>query len=326
MRAISIALALFAVGWQSSTACRADILVAGFDADLVLRYDSSGGFVGTFAAGTMGDPMNGPTAMVYNSAGSLLVLNEFSHNVLEFNGTTGAFIGEFISPMGLGSVGVTDPNDMEIGPDGHLYISTHISTPTASVWKFNGTTGAFIGEFASVAATHHTHGLAFGPDGNLYQGDISTSSVVKFDGVAGGTPLGTFATAGGGPLWGDIVFGPAGHLFATLDGGGGALQFGPGGGMPLGSLPLPMFTSTWGLLVDSGILYVGGKSTGFVKRYDATTGAFIDDFITFAPGVFDMLILPTAVPEVGAAALLTLAATCAAAGVALKKWRTQVAK
>ena len=72
--------------------------------------------------------MNGPTALVYNSAGHLLVLNEFSGNVLEFNGMTGAFIGELIGPGPLGSVGVTDPGDMEIGPDGNLYITSHFST------------------------------------------------------------------------------------------------------------------------------------------------------------------------------------------------------
>ena len=72
----------------------------------------------------------------------------------EFNGTTGAFVGTLIGTAGLGSVGITDPSDMEIGPDGHLYISNHISTPTASVWKFNITTGAFMGTFASVGATN----------------------------------------------------------------------------------------------------------------------------------------------------------------------------
>lgn len=315
MRTLCCALAFLAIGWPGQPACRGDILVAGFDADVVLRYDSVGGFVGTFAS----DPtMNGPTAMVYSPTGNLLVLNEFSHNVLEFNGTTGAYVGELISPAALGSVGATDPGDMEIGPDGHLYISTHISTPTASVWKFNVTTGAFMGVFASIGGMHHTHGLAFGPDGNLYQGDISTSSIMRFNGTTG-APLGVFATAPGSPDWADVIFGPTGIMFATLDGGGGALRFDPSGTL-LGSF-VGTGTSTWGLLVDGSILYVGGKSTGFVKKYDSTTGAFLGDFTTFSPFVFDMLILPTAVPETGAASMLTLAAICSGAAVAFRKWR-----
>src|SRR5262245_36779582 len=111
MRTLRCALALLAIGWLGRSACRADGLVAGFDADAVIRYNSTGGLVGTFASSTS---MDGPTAMVFKPGGNLLVLNEFSHNVLEFNGTTGAFIGELIGPAGLGSVGATDPGDMEL--------------------------------------------------------------------------------------------------------------------------------------------------------------------------------------------------------------------
>jgi hypothetical protein len=54
--------------------------------------------------------------------------------------------------------------------------------------------------------------------------------------------------------------------------------------------------------VDGGYLYVANTVSGTVKKYDATTGAFIGDFITGGPGAFDLL--PMAVPEPSSAALL----------------------
>ena len=84
---------------------------------------------------------------------------------------------------------------------------------------------------------------------------------------------------------------------------------------------IPPGTSTWGLLVDGTTLYVGATSTGVVKKFDATTGAFMSDLITRAPEPFDMLILTVAVPEVGAAAMLSLVAIGAAGVLAVRKLR-----
>jgi hypothetical protein len=56
----------------------------------------------------------------------LYVLGEFSLNVLRFDGLTGAFIDEFISPSDMGSVGLTD-RDSWSRTDGNLYILHHVS-------------------------------------------------------------------------------------------------------------------------------------------------------------------------------------------------------
>lgn len=178
MRRFFAALIVSMVYWESPAAHAADLLLAGFSADKVLRYDgTSGAFVSIFAEhATL---MDGPTALVYSPAGSLLVLNEFSHNVLEFDGTSGAFLGTLIDSSALGSAGVGDPGDMELGADGNLYITSHFSTG-GNIWRFNSTTGAFVDVFASTGSIEHTHGLAFGLDGNLYQGiiDFSAGSTV----------------------------------------------------------------------------------------------------------------------------------------------------
>lgn len=317
MRRCFVALIVTMVCWQAPGVRAADLLLAGFDADKVLRYDgASGALVGVFAEhATL---MDGPTALVYNPGGSLLVLNEFSHNVLEFNGTTGSFVGTLIDSSALGSVGVTDPNDMELGADGNLYVTSHFSTG-GNIWRFNSTTGAFVDVFASTGSVDHTHGLAFGPDGNLYQGIINFSSghtIRKFDGTTG-ADLGTFATQPAGP-WADLTFGPTGTLYATLDGGGGTMRFDGTSGAFIGYI-VPPGSSTWGLLSDSGSLYVGVTSTGTVKKFDAATGAFISDFITGAPVPFDLI--PMAVPEPGSLGLLASGAGLALVAAARLRCR-----
>lgn len=275
-------------------ASAADILLAAFSGDAVYRYD------GVSATLFATDPaMDGPTALAYNSAGHLLVLNEFSHNVLEFNGTTGAFISTLISSAALGAAGILDPNDMEVGPDGNLYISSHFNDGGINVVKFNATTGASLGVFAStLSPTHHTHGLAFDAAGNLYQGNLDGLLVEKFDGVTGAS-MGTFASAPGMTPIGDLVFGPA-NLYVTTTGGAGVARFTSTGSL-VDYLPTTAGSAYWGAMVDSGTLYLSNLSAGTLRKFDATTGAFIGD-IALGGGAFDMIAMPT--PEPGRAALL----------------------
>ena len=279
----------------------ADLLVAGFDGDVVVRYDgTTGAFVGAFASHAT---MDGPTALAYGPDGNLYVLNEFSHNVLRFDGATGVFIGEFISPSALGAVGLTDPDDLEIGPDGNFYITSHISTATAAIWKFSSATGAFLDEFGSLGAVHHTHGLTLGPDGNFYLGDLATATVEKFNGTSG-VHLSPFASNPALDFTGDLAFAPDGKLYVTRDGPGGVTRYGSGGA-PLGPLiPSGASSSYWGILFDAGSLYLGNKSTGTIKKY-TDTGVFVSDFITGAPAPFDIAPM---VPEPSLGALLAAGA------------------
>ncbi len=274
-----------------------DLLLAAFSGDAIVRYDSTGGTFSLFASHAT---MDGPAAMVYGADGNLYVLCEFSHRVLRFHGTTGAFIDEFISPGTLGAAGVTDPDDMELGSDGNLYITNHFpepSSPFTAIFEFSGTAAdTFLGDFASFGAIEHTHGLTFGPGGKLFLGGVDSGSVYAFDGLADavpGTYAGTYRPPSGFITYGDLAFTPDGNLYLTH--GGGVLRYD-------GVSATPLITGGggyWGVLVDDGFLYLSNLSTGTLKKY-TDTGVFVAD-ITGGPGAFDIIPM---VPEPGAGLLM----------------------
>src|SRR5262249_59054831 len=110
-------------------------------------------------------------------------------DVLEYNGTTGAFLATFVAS---GSGGLNVATDLAFGPDGNLYVSSFNSN---SVLRYNGTTGAFIDTFASGNGLNGPQGIAFGPDGNLYVSSFNSNSVLRFNGSTGAF-IDTFASSG----------------------------------------------------------------------------------------------------------------------------------
>jgi len=270
----------------------ADLLLAASSADAVYRFD---GVTSTLFAS---DPsMDGPTALVYDASGNLLVLDEFSHNVLKFNGTTGAFLSTFISSATLATADPTfDPADMELGPDGNLYIMSHFNAGPGSrnIHKFDGTSGAYLGVFSSAPPTHHEHGLAFGTGGHLYQGNVDSGLIEKFDGTTGAT-LGAFTSAPVSPI-ADLAFSTT-TLYVTLDGAAGVARFNPITGAAMAPLiPAAAGESYWGILVDGSDLYLSNTFTNTLRHYNATSGAFISDTV-IGGGAFDIIAMP--VPEPG---------------------------
>jgi DNA-binding beta-propeller fold protein YncE len=62
--------------------------------------------------------------------------------------------------------------------------------------RYDGTTGAFLGTFASGGGLAQPYGLAFGPDGNLYVTSFASDDVKRYDGTTGAF-IDTFASGGG---------------------------------------------------------------------------------------------------------------------------------
>src|SRR5215475_9933031 len=113
---------------------------------------------------------------------TLLVTSQITHSVLEYDGTTGAFIRVAASGGALG-----DPLAVLIGLDGNLLVS---DAQTNQVKRYDRGTGAFIDVFAST-------NLA-GPTGmTIHQGALYVTNsnppqgVQKFDATTG-THIGNF--------------------------------------------------------------------------------------------------------------------------------------
>jgi sugar lactone lactonase YvrE len=213
-----------------------NLYVADHGNNVVYRYDgTTGAFKDLFIPAGSGG-LGGPLGMVFAPDGKndgkldLYIANHDTHNILRYNGTTGA---PDPSPGNTGATyaaydsgTLNHPLDLKFGPDGNLYVTNagRDFNPNASVLRFQGPTGAspgaFIGTFVSPGSGGllTPDGLIFGPDGNgdgrqdLYVSSIQfsgaskavngTSSVLRYDGVTGAF-IDTFVTPDSGGLRGD---------------------------------------------------------------------------------------------------------------------------
>jgi outer membrane protein assembly factor BamB len=167
------------------------LLAVGTEGDLN-RYDPlSGAYRGTLVArGSGGWTSN--AGMRFGPDGNLYLVNtalDTGLQILKYNGATGAFMGVFVAAGsgGLGSAGT----DLVFGADGNLYVADFLHD---AIYRFDGTTGAFIDVFASGGGLKAPWGLAFGADKNLYVASEGNSAVLRFDGKTGQF-IDTFASA-----------------------------------------------------------------------------------------------------------------------------------
>jgi len=174
-----------------------------------------------------------------NPQGTFLVGNSRGNNVLRFDGNTGNYLGEFISP---GSGGLSNPDTIVFGPDGNgddksdIYVASgdkpgNSAEPTASaVLRYDGITGGFIDKFVAdnpntaadeTGGLFRPYGLAFGPDGNFYVSSFLSDQILRYNGKTGQF-IDVFASgnqqAGGlnGPN--GLLFAPDGNLYVTTQG------------------------------------------------------------------------------------------------------------
>lgn len=180
---------------------------------------------------------------------------------------------------------------MTFGPDENLYVSGGGGAAMAGrVNRFNGVTGEFIDAFVAPSSGGLMRPLAvvFGPDGNLYVGDIGSQSIRRYNGRTGAfidhfLPPGSFGPTG--PQL--FVFGPDGNLYvvAPAPGLNAVRRFNGATGVFIddfvtGTTEAPIVSGlTFG---PDGNLYVGVGNG--VNRYDGLTGDLIDAFVPQGSG------------------------------------------
>ncbi|MFN8422407.1 MAG: hypothetical protein U0470_03130 [Anaerolineae bacterium] len=215
----------------------------------VLRYNATtGAFVGVFVTAGSGG-LNGPQDLVFGPNGNLFVSSIFSNEVIEYNGTTGAFIDELVEDDPLTLLvdedgGLDGPHGLRFS-GGDLYVA---SINTDEVKRYNGTTGAYIGNFVTAGSggLDVPIGLVF-QGGDLYVSSFQTDQVKRYNGTTGAF-ISNFVAAGSGGL--DE---PAGIVFGGVDNN----------------------------------LYVTNQSNDRVLAYDGATGAFIGTFAPTLSGGLD---------------------------------------
>ena len=306
--------------------CGGYLLVPEVANNQVLRYDATtGAFVDVFVprrSGGLNQPYSvivGPhDGHVYVPTGHWEGPGQIKA-VLRFDGVTGAFLDEFVQRGQM-----DQPHQATFGPDGNLYVPERVGGTTipqgGRVLRFNGVTGAFIDVFVPLLSggLWHPIGHVFGPSGrgrqlDLYVGDVTSNSILRYDGATGAF-LGAFVASQSGGLQAPagMSFGPDGNLYVASSrsvmrfqgafgkfpgspmpsaGNSGADFVSAGSGGLLGPLAAifgpdgngdgnqDLYVANW--LSNAGDIKA---REGNVKRFDGVTGAFIDTFVPTGSG------------------------------------------
>ncbi len=284
----------------SLPAWAAGLFVSSGDSDNILQFDANtGALIGSFVTAGSGG-LDNPGGLAFGPNGNLFVNSRATGTVLEFNGSTGAFIGTFVA---AGSGGLAQPLDLAFGPDGNLYVANFTGVPD-NILRFNGATGAFIDVFATEATFNTPRHIEFAA-GTLWAAG-EADRVWRFDAVTGAflnkpqsdNPRGLVLGADGLMYVSSSTSGIFRHDAIT---GAGVDQFSP---------PPPNLGDNDIAFGPDGNLYASGGDR--VRRFDALTGAYIDDFVAagsggLSAGRYFTFAPDTAIPEPGTWSVLGLA-------------------
>ena len=160
-----------------------NLYVSSGAAGNVLRFNPiSATFVDEFVTLSSGGLAN-PRGLTFGPDGNLYVTGgDTAGRVWEFNGTTGGFVGLFVSTLDNG--GLSRPDGIAFGPDGSLYVS---SGDTLNVLQYSGSDGHFLDVFAALDFP-----LGLSPAGLVFYPAVPEPETLTLA-VAGGTLLITVA-------------------------------------------------------------------------------------------------------------------------------------
>ena len=144
----------------------------------ILRYSIGGApmpSVNNTGATFFFGPSNRFVTCTFGADGNLYATDFGANQVFRFS-PSGSLLGAFVA------TNLHGPIDVKFGPDGNLFVANR---ETDNISKFNGSTGAFLGIFASGNGLSKTDSFDFGLDGNLYVASRTANKVTRFDGMTG---------------------------------------------------------------------------------------------------------------------------------------------
>jgi sugar lactone lactonase YvrE len=171
-------------------------------------------------------------------------------------------------------------NPVTIGPDGNIYTAHGNGTGQNTIERYNGTTGAFMGIFAT-GPMNGVRTIVF-HNGYMFVACEYTNQVLQFDATTGAY-LGVFVAASSGGISGPhgMTFGPDGNLYVSGRNSNNVVEFNGTTGALIGTF---VAAGSGGLTLPQGIAfdpsgqYLYVASTGGpheVLKYNAQTGAYV---------------------------------------------------
>lgn len=166
-----------------------------------------------------------------------------------------------------------------------LFVGNFFGGPDLDVLRFNGSTGAFESVFVPKSSGGLTFPLggAFGPDGNFYVSNSDNDTVLRYNGATGAF-IDTFASGVSDAA--GMAFGPDKNLYVANAGDPGTVTKLNGmTGAPLGEIKGGGLSDPEGIVFGpDGNLYVANVNTNEILRFNGSTGAFIDTFVSAGSG------------------------------------------
>jgi sugar lactone lactonase YvrE len=290
------------------TALAATLIAGTASADTVYVTETGGNYVteinGTEQTEIGNGYLQGPTGLVFDSAGDLFVANGQNGTITEFNSSGGydtTIDAGLSSPRGMAidsagdiyvanqnigtitkltdnggvytastfATGLTTPNDIAINAVGDLYVTNGL--PGNYITEI--TPGGVKEPFAIAGEQlNGPNGIVFGPNDDIYVVNRVTSDVEKIDAAGVGT---TYLAAGSLDAPKNLVFDSFGDLYVTDSGDNEVTEYNPQGQLieTFSDLAGPCFITTQDADTFSvpepstyALLLAGGAALFFLHR------------------------------------------------------------